>query len=89
MFLVDDLRAQYTATAITKVPSSRLGLVYLIDGGTFGAGGGGGIYRMRGFDGDLGYPVYWESVIVDTLGVDYSGNSGALSDVVVSEVIAG
>jgi hypothetical protein len=49
--------------------------------------GGCVTYRMRGIDGDLGYPVYWESLGIDKLGVDYPGNSGALSDVVVSEVI--
>ena len=54
------------------------------------AGGGGGapvIFRMRGIDGTLGYPVYWNSDVVDTPGADYAG-PGPLTDVVLSEKIA-
>ena len=44
----------------------------------------GFVYRMRGTDG--GVHVYWESVVIDSAGVDYPG-PGPLTDIVVSEVI--
>jgi len=43
------------------------------------------IYRMRGYDTTLGYPVYWPSTIVDATGADYAG-PGPLTDIVVVEV---
>ena len=55
--------------------------------GAFDASGGV-TYRMRANDGTLGYPVYWESTIVDDLGVDYPG-PGPLTDVVLAEKIPG
>lgn len=57
--------------------------------GPVNAGGGTSLtYRMRADDGTLGYPVYWDSAIIDGAGVNYSG-PGPLTDVVVSEVIGG
>lgn len=49
-------------------------------------GGGGVVYRMRGDDGTLGYPVYWNSSTIDTLGADYAG-PGPLTEVVVSKIL--
>lgn len=55
--------------------------------GPVNAGGAGGpTFRMRAIDGGLATVVYWDSAIIDKLGVDYGG-PGPLSDVVVSEVI--
>jgi len=42
----------------------------------------GVIYRMRAYDSTLAQMVYWESIIVDSAGVDYTG-PGPLVDVVV------
>lgn len=85
MFLVDELKAQYSATAIARAPTTKLGIVYLVESGPLA--GGGVTYRMRGYDSDLSRYVYWQSSNVDASGVDYSGNSGALTDVVVQNVI--
>lgn len=89
VFSVDDLRAQYTATAIAKVPTTKLGVVYLIDSGTLGAGAGGVTYRMRGFDtnGAVNRIVYWSSSNIDTAAVDYTGSAGPVIDVLVAEKI--
>lgn len=71
----------YSTVAYSGVPG------YLT--GQFGSsvGGTGVSFRMRGMDSDLARCVYWSSTSIDTLGDDYPGNSAALSDVVVSEVI--
>lgn len=56
-----------------------------ISGSTIGSGGAL-VYRMRGYDGTLGYNVYWLSVTIDTAGVQYTG-PGPLSNIVVYNVI--
>ena len=55
--------------------------------GTAGGAAAAVLFRMRGNDGTLGYPVYWNSETVDSAGTDYAG-PGPLSDVVLSEKIA-
>jgi hypothetical protein len=87
VFLVDQLKAQFSVRTILKVPTVLQGRVFLIEAGALGGGGGGVTYRMRGYDGDLSRYVYWPSNSVDSAGVDYTGNSGALTDIVVQNVI--
>ena len=57
-----------------------------LGGGLGSVGGGGATYRMRGIDGTLGYPVYWNASSVDAAGAGYGG-PGPLTDVVVAEVL--
>lgn len=88
LFLVDDLTAKFeifTEPAWSAVSPAEVFMVELSASG--GGAVGGPTYRMRGNDGTLGYPVYWESVVVDSAGVDYAG-PGPLTDIVVAEVIA-
>jgi hypothetical protein len=89
VFLVDKMKAQFSVRTILKVPTVLQERVFIIEAGPFGGGGGGGgvTYRMRGYDGDLSRYVYWNSSSVDSAGADYPGNSGALTDVVVQNVI--
>jgi hypothetical protein len=75
------------ATLINYEPTSELLFVLPTSAQGSGGGGGGVTYRMRGYDGDLSRYVYWPSSSVDTAGADYSGNSGALTDVVVQNTI--
>jgi hypothetical protein len=56
-----------------------------ISGSAIGSGGAL-VYRMRGYDGTLGYSVYWISVSIDTSGAQYTG-PGPLSNIVVYNVI--
>jgi hypothetical protein len=76
------VEAMYTDTPIVVVPGELLELAAAT------AGAGGAVeYKMRGYDSDLSRIVYWLSLTIDTAGADYSGNSAALSDVVVAKVI--
>ena len=84
LLLVEDLSAQLVLTDAlinTNGPDEDTFLVAV------GPSSGGVTYRMRGYDGDLSRYVYWASSSVDSAGVDYGGNSGALTDVVVQNVI--
>ena len=54
--------------------------------GTAGGAPAVDLYRMRANDGTLGYPVYWNSGVIDAAGADYSG-PGPLTDVSVAEII--
>ena len=44
------------------------------------------IYRMRAYDSTLGRIVFWNSGVIDSSGLDYTG-PGPLSDVVVQNVL--
>jgi len=49
-------------------------------------GGTGITYRMRGYDSTLAAVVYWNSTMIDSLGVSYLG-PGPLTMIVVSNII--
>ena len=86
MFLVDQLKAQFTATAIARAPTVRQPLAYILEVGTFSAGV---TYRMRGFETVLMKHVFWNSAGVDSTGANYPGDSGNLTDVGVQRIIGG
>ena len=44
-------------------------------------------YRMRAYDTDLSKQVFWNATSIDDTGAQYSGNSGALTNIVVQNVI--
>ena len=52
-----------------------------------GAVGAGVTYRMRATDTDLSEQVFWNATLLDDTGAQYSGNSGALIDIVVQMII--
>jgi hypothetical protein len=53
------------------------------------APGGGVIYRMRGFDENVGVDdtVFWDSDHVDATAADYTGSAGPVVDIVVQKKI--
>jgi hypothetical protein len=86
-FIVDQEGATFSARTILRLPTVQVDRAFIVDLGPIGGGGGGVTYRMRGYDGDLSRYVYWPSSSVDTVGADYAGNSGALTDVIVQNII--
>jgi len=49
--------------------------------------GGGAVYRMRAYDTDLSRTVYWDAVDIATADTEYTGNSLALTNIVVSAAV--
>jgi hypothetical protein len=85
IFLVEENEATFELINIPPyhvlLPADDLFLVDL------GVGGGGVTYRMRGYETVLEKHVFWNSSTVDSVGADYSGNSGNLTDVGVQRVV--
>jgi hypothetical protein len=54
-----------------------------------GALGDSVTYRMRAYDTDLSRHVFWGGTSIDDTGDQYAGNSGALTNIVVQNVVCG
>lgn len=84
VYLSHDLVAKFEVTEVIQAnQEAALPVVYLSELGPVG----GAVYRMRGYDSDLGRTVYWDAIEIDTALAEYPGNSGALSNVVVSVTV--
>lgn len=73
--------------------SSSPGVIDIYSAGVVVGESAGGLpaltHTMRAYDTDLTKYVYWRSQALDATGVEYSGNSGALLDIVVFNLIEG
>lgn len=85
VYLSHDLVAKFEVTEVIQVnQEASLPEVYLVE---TGAAGGSVIYRMRAYDTGLSRTVYWSASLVDTLGTEYPGTPGDLTNIVLSNII--